>query len=36
MKAHEDKAEENLVNKVMQDTVIESPSLHFTNRVHDP
>lgn len=33
MKAHEDKAIENLVNKVMQETELESPSLHFTSQV---
>ena len=33
MKAHDDKLVESLVNKVMQDTVLESPSLHFTNQV---
>ncbi len=33
MKAHDDKAVENLVNKMMEKIDLESPSLHFTNQV---
>jgi len=33
MKAHDDKSVENLVDKVMQETVLESPALDFTSQV---
>jgi hypothetical protein len=33
MKTHDDKAIENFVNKVMQNTVLESPAVDFTSQV---